>query len=297
MMTETSNLWRVEILATDESVNTFEEALNFFCETVCWFTTDIDGVWRVEGFSQNEPNRSRLTFAFDAVANELAIPVPKIQIAPVAPRDWVADSLRMFPPTKVGRFFVYGSYFHETIPFGLIPILLNPGRAFGSGEHPTTKGCLLAISDLARKQSFKNLIDMGCGSGILSIALAKALRTSVYAFDVDSNAVLVAKENIRHNGVAPLVHASHSDGYDSIKVKNTAPYDLIISNILANPLCKMAKNLNQISGDTSKNSCVVVLSGFLDCDTNRVYAAHYVHGFRLLRAYHIQGWCTLVLRR
>lgn len=296
-MTETVNWWCVVISATDKSVNAFEEAINPFCETVCWFATDSEGEWRVEGFSQNKPDRTKLTSALSVVAKVFAITIPEISIAPVAPRDWVADSLRMFPPTKAGRFFIYGSHYHKPIPFGLIPILLNPGRAFGSGDHATTKGCLLAISDLAGKQKFKNPIDMGCGSGILSIALAKAWRIPVYAFDVDANAVLVAKENTRYNGVGPLVHVGHSSGYGSTKVKNTAPYDLIVSNILANPLCKMAKNMNQISRGISKDSCIAILAGFLDCDSNRVYAAHYAHGFRLVRSYHIQGWCTLVLKR
>ena len=138
---------------------------------------------------------------------------------------------------------------------------------------------------------------MGCGSGILSIALAKAWRVPVQAFDVDTNAVLVAKENIRRNGVAPLVRARRSNGYGSPEVKQAAPYDLIVSNILANPLCQMAKNMSRTSRNISMGGCVVILAGFLDCDVNRVYAAHYAQGFRLMRSYHIKGWCTIVLKR
>jgi len=296
-MTETANLWRIVILVTNDSVNSFEEALNPFCEAIVWFETDIEGEWRVEGLCQTKPDATKLTTALGVVAGVFSTTVPEILIAPVAPRDWVADSLKLLSPTNSGRFFIYGSHYSKPLPVGLIPIQLNPGRAFGSGDHATTMGCLLAISDLAGRQKFKKPIDMGCGSGILSIAIAKVWRVPVQAFDVDVNAVLVASENIRRNGVAPLVRVSRSNAYGSPKVRNAAPYDLIVSNILANPLCQMAKNMSRISRSSSMGGCVVVLAGFLDHDANRVYAAHYAHKFHLVRSYHIQGWCTLVLKR
>ncbi len=296
-MIKTANLWRVVILATAESVNAFEEALNPFCEAISRFATDSEGEWRVEGLSQSKPDGAILANALCGVAGVFSITIPEILIVPVAPRDWVADNLKMFPTTNVGRFFIYGSHYHKPLPTGLISIQLNPGRAFGSGDHATTMGCLLAISDLAGKKKFKRPIDMGCGSGILSIALAKAWRVPVHSFDVDANAVLVAKENIRRNGVAPLVRVSRSNSYGSFVVKKAAPYDLVVSNILANPLCQLAKNMSHVSRNISMGGCVAVLAGFLDCDANRVYAAHYAQRFRLVRSYHIQGWCTLVLKR
>ena len=290
-------MWRVVISTTNKSVNAFEEALNPFCEAVFWHPTDIYGEWQVEGFAKSKPNRVKLANALGVVADVFSLPVPDIFITPVASRNWLADSLKLFPPINAGRFFIYGSNYHRPVPFGLIPVLMNPGRAFGAGSHATTLGCLLAISDMVGKKKYYKPIDMGCGSGILSIALAKAWRVTVYGFDVDVNAVLVAKENIRRNGVLKLVRASCSNSYGSSKVKNNAPYDLVVSNILANPLCQMAKTMSQITRNISMGGCVVVLSGFLDCDARRVYAAHYAFGFRMVRSYHIQGWCTLVLER
>jgi len=296
-MIETANLWRVVFFVANDSVNAFEEALTPFCEAILWLETDKEGEWRVEGLCQSKPDATTIAAALGVVAGVFSISPPEIFIAPVAPRDWVADSLRLFSPIYAGRFFICGSHYFKSLPFGLIAIRLNPGRAFGSGDHATTMGCLLAISDLAGKQKFKKPVDMGCGSGILSIALAKAWRVPVQAFDVDVNAVLVANENIRRNLVAPLVRACHSNAYSSRKVNKTAPYDLVISNILANPLCQMAKSMSRVSKNITMGGCVVVLAGFLDRDANRVYAAHYAHGFRLVRSYHIQGWCTLVLER
>jgi ribosomal protein L11 methyltransferase len=297
MMNNPADLWRVEIGATAESVNAFESALDPFCEAISWFATDSEGAWRIEGFTERKPEAAALAAALSVVAGEFSIAVPEVTVIPVAPRDWVADSLRMFPPTDAGRFFIYGTHFDTPLPAGRVAICLNPGRAFGSGEHATTMGCLLALSDLADRRNFHKPLDMGCGSGILAIAIAKAWAKPVQAMDLDINAVLVARENIRRNGVGPLVRVSRSNGYQSRAVKQNAPYDLIVSNILANPLCKMAKKVGENSTSTALGGGIVILGGFLEIDANRVYAAYFRQGFRLMRSYNIKGWRTLVLRR
>lgn len=296
-MTVKDNLWRVEVAATAESVNAFEEALDPFCEALSWFATDSEGVWRIEGFTQTKPEGAALAQALSVVAKNFDIPVPEVLILPVAPRDWVAESLKMFPPTDAGRFFIYGTHFETSPPFGRIPILLNPGRAFGSGDHATTMGCLLALSDMIGHQHFTRPLDMGCGSGILSIAIAKAWHVPVRAVDIDIHSVLVAKENVRRNGVAPLVLPLRSNGYTSPKVTRRGGYDLIVSNILANPLCRMAKQMSQTLRQPEQGGGIAVLAGFIERDANRVYAAYFRQGFRLLKSYHIKGWCTLVLER
>jgi len=297
MINNPGDLWRVEVAASAESVNAFEQALDPFCEAISWFATDSEGEWRIEGFTQHKPEGAALAAAMSVVAGEFSIPVPEVTVIPVTPRDWVADSLRMFPPTDAGKFFIYGTHYDMTLPSGRIPICLNPGRAFGSGEHATTMGCLLALSDFVGRRRFRNPLDMGCGSGILAIAIAKAWAQPVRAMDVDINAVLVARENVRRNGVMPLVRVSRSNGYHSPGVKQNGPYDLIVSNILANPLCQMAKKVGANVRSASKGGGIVILGGFLEADANRVYAAYYRQGFRLLRSYHIKGWRTLVLQR
>jgi ribosomal protein L11 methyltransferase len=296
-MKKSAGLWRVEVAATAESVNAFEQALDPFCEAISWFATDSEGEWRIEGFTESKPDGADLAAALSVVAKEFSIAVPEVSVIPVEKRDWVADSLRMFPPTDAGRYFIYGTHYDTPPPPGRLAILLNPGRAFGSGEHATTMGCLLALSDLIGIKKFTNPLDMGCGSGILSIAIAKAWRVAVRAVDIETNSVIVARDNIRRNGVPGLVRASRSNGYGSPEVIQGGPYDLVVSNILANPLCRMAKGLGRVSRRASAGGGVVILAGFLECDANRVYAAHYRQGFRLIRSYHINGWRTLVLQR
>jgi len=296
-MNKPAGLWRVEVAASAESVNAFESALDPFCEALSWFATDTEGEWRIEGFTEHKPEGAALAAAMSVVAGEFSLPVPEVTVIPVAPRDWVADSLRLFPPTDAGKFFIYGTHYDMTLPTGRIPICLNPGRAFGSGEHATTMGCLLALSDLVGRRKFRRPLDMGCGSGILAIAIAKAWVSPVQGMDLDINAVLVARENVRRNGVLPLVRVSRSNGYQSRGVKKHGPYDLIVSNILANPLCKMAEKVGENSRTASMGGGIVILGGFLEVDANRVYAAYFRQGFRLMRSYNIKGWRTLVLRR
>lgn len=297
MSNKDQNLWRIEVAATSQSVNAFEQALDPFCEAISWFVTDTDGHWRIEGFTQVKPQGAALAAALSVVAGEFSIAVPEVTVIPVVSRDWVVESLRMFPPINAGRFFIYGTHYDTALPNGRIPICLNPGRAFGSGEHASTMGCLLALSDFAGKRKFIKPLDMGCGSGILSIAMAKTWRLPVLAMDVDINAVLVARENARRNGVMALVRTGQGNAYQSPLVRKNGPYDLIVSNILANPLCNMAKQLSQNLRTPAQGGGIVILGGFLEADANRVYAAHYRHGLRLLRSYRIDGWRTLVLRR
>lgn len=292
-MSKDTNLWRIEVATTGTTVNAFEEALDPFCGAISWYATDNEQEWRIEGFTEKKPDPESLAQAMSAVAEALSVIVPEVSVVPVAPRDWVADSLRMFPPTDAGRYFIYGTHYVTPPPVGRIGICLNPGRAFGSGEHATTKGCLLAFDELARSLRFSNVLDMGCGSGILSIAMAKTWTAQVTAADVDVNCVLVSKNNIHNNAAARQVRVVRSNGYASPVIAANGPYGLIVSNILANPLCRFAVDL----GRHLDKGGIAVLAGFIEEDANRVRAAHQRQGLRLLRSYKIDGWVTLVLER
>lgn len=290
-------IWRVELFTFDYCVNAFEEALDPFCDSITWFETNKDGRWCIEGISLNEPDEPNVFRALDVVATEFNISMPDVVISTMEQRDWIADGLKSTKRIFIGRFLIHGTNNNLPKPISHTPILLNPGRAFGSGEHESTMGCLFAINDLAKKKKFKKPLDMGCGSGILSIAIAKTWHIGVRSCDVDYKAVLATQNNSRQNCVHPMVRSSLSNGYISRLIKKFAPYDLIVCNIFANALCEMAKSLRQVSGKYFDRNAIVVLSGFLDRDLNRVYWAHHVQGFKLIRTYHIKGWCTVVLKR
>lgn len=207
-------------------------------------------------------------------------------------RDWLADNQLAFPPLAIGRFFVHGSHYRGRVPAGRIGILIDAATAFGTGEHASTRGCLLALDDLARRRRFRHPLDIGTGTGILAIAAARRLHRRVRASDIDAAAVAVARRNTRRNGVAGLVRLCAAPGYRGRALRGQH-YDLVLSNILARPLALMARDLRRTLAPGGR----AVLSGLLARQEEIVLAAHRGLGITLERRYRIDGWSTLVLSR
>jgi ribosomal protein L11 methyltransferase len=209
-------------------------------------------------------------------------------------RDWLAENRRAFPALRIGRFLVHGSHWPGAGnggAVGAIAIEIDAATAFGTGEHPSTRGCLLALDGLARRRRFKRPLDIGTGSGILAIAAAKRLRRAVLASDVDCGAVRVASHHVRRNGLAGRVRVVCAPGYRS-RALHRAKYDLIFANILARPLALMARDLARaiVPGG------VAILAGLLKRQEALVLAAHRAQGLALERRIVIDGWSTLILR-
>ena len=164
-----------------------------------------------------------------------------VKVAPVAAADWLARTAEGFPAQPIGRFWVHGSHIAGPPPAGTLPIRLDAGLAFGSGEHASTQGCLLALERLASRRRFRRILDLGCGSGILAIAAARLWPARVIAADNDPVAVGVARANALSNGVGHRIRALASEGYRNPLVRAGGPYELIVANILADPLCELAR--------------------------------------------------------
>ena len=209
----------------------------------------------------------------------------------LATRDWLAENQLDFPPMRVGRFFIHGSHHRGRVPSGAIGILVDAATAFGTGEHPSTRGCLMALDRLSRRRRFRHPLDIGTGTGILSIAAAKLLHRRVLASDIDRGAVRVARHNLARNGVARLVRLRRAQGYRDRAIRNSR-YDLVLSNILARPLALMARDLSR----TLRPGGHAVLSGLLRRQEPIVLAPHRGRGIVLERRLVIDGWSTLVLR-
>jgi len=217
-----------------------------------------------------------------------------LQAEKLPEKDWLRHVHDNFPPVTAGRFFIYGSHYEGEKPDNLVPLCIDAATAFGSGEHETTKGCLMAFDRLAEKHHFKNGLDMGCGSGILAIGMVKiwpGIRAT--AIDIDPESIIVTERHAAMNGAAELISMQAGDGYAAPLARQNAPYDLIGANILAGPLIDMAGDLN----DVLLPGGFCVLSGLLARQEQDVTAAHTALGLVLVDKIEIGDWRALVLQK
>ena len=205
--------------------------------------------------------------------------------------DWIKLSQEGLPPVRAGRFFVYGAHDAGTVPPGVIPIRIEAGMAFGTGHHETTSLCLGALSDLSKRRRYENVLDLGCGTGLLAIGAAKLWRKRVIASDIDPTAVEITRENAAANGESTLIHAITADGLASPALAAKAPYDLIIANILASPLTQLAPS---IAHSLSKGGALI-LSGLLTWQENLVLSFYRPFGLILRETRRDGPWTALVL--
>ena len=221
---------------------------------------------------------------------EKGLPLPEIIAAPLPQEDWVGAVHRDFPPLTIGRFYIYGSHIQETPPAGLFPLRIDAATAFGSGQHESTEGCLKALSFLAAQRSFASPLDMGCGSGILALAMARLWGVRVLACDNDPEAVRVTFENAKMNSLDPFIEAQVSEGFSALKNRT---FDIITANILAGPLCQMAGDV----GRALTPGGFIVLAGLLNRQAEDVIDAYRSIGIKLVDQLLIGDWSTLIMRK
>ncbi|MDX8459515.1 50S ribosomal protein L11 methyltransferase [Mesorhizobium humile] len=207
--------------------------------------------------------------------------------------DWVSRSLEGLKPVRAGRFFVHGSHDRAKRHSGDLAIEIEAGLAFGTGHHGTTAGCLEVLEQVVLRERPRNALDLGTGSAVLAIALAKLAHIPVLATDIDPVAVRVAAANARLNHVKALVETVTAPGFHHPIFARRAPFDLIVANILARPLMRLAPQMaNHIRLGGS-----LVLSGILDRQRDAVISAYVGQSFRHVRTLHREGWVTIHLKR
>jgi ribosomal protein L11 methyltransferase len=214
-----------------------------------------------------------------------------ITVATLPDQDWIKLSKEGLPPVRAGRFFVYGAHDAGQVPHGVIAMKIEAGLAFGTGHHETTALCLAVLSELARKRSFRNVLDLGCGTGLLAIGAAKLWKRTVLASDIDPVAVEVTIDNARANGVAPLVRAITADGLTNPILAGSAPYDLLIANILAGPLTQLAPAIVKALAP----GAILVLSGLLRNQEGLVTS--FYRDLRFVGRRRAGPWSALVLEK
>lgn len=276
------------------AVPAFEAALQTVCATVGLFRDEASDTWRVEGVREAGAGDDELAGALALAAAVSGIEAPTLHAAPVEAEGWLARTAESFPEQPIGRrFLIRPTHLPDPRTHGRIVLRLDAGLAFGSGEHASTRGCLLALERVAaRRRRPRRILDLGTGSGILALAAAKLLRRPVLATDIEPWSVRVAAENARLNREGRLVSARLADGWRHRAVR-AGRYDLVFANILARPLCAMARDLaaRLTPGGTA------ILAGLLGAQARMVLAAHRRQGLALETRHDVGPWTTLVVRR
>ncbi len=251
-------------------------------------TDESRSLWRVEAYYEtlDEDALAGALMAAGFGANEMrAEPLPEV--------NWVEESLKGLAPVRAGRFFIHGSHDRMMRPAAGISIEIDAGVAFGTGHHGTTQGCLLALEHVGRLARPRSVLDVGTGSGVLAIAAARLWRVPVVASDIDAAAIAVARANARRNGAGPFIRLVTAPGVRHALVRRCAPYDLVLANILAGPLRRMAGDICARVG----RGGWLVLSGLLLRQEAMLEAACGARGMRLARRIRMGEWSTLILRR
>lgn len=207
--------------------------------------------------------------------------------------DWVAKSLEGLQPVRAGRFLVHGSHDRDKRRSGDLAVEIEAGLAFGTGHHGTTAGCLEMIESVVRRERPGNALDLGTGSGVLAIALAKLAHVPILATDIDPVATKVAYENAKLNLVSHHIETRTAPGFHDPVFARRGPFDLIVANILAKPLMRMAPDMARFV----RTGGSIVLSGILERQRNAVLAAYVGQEFRHVRTLWREGWVTLHLKR
>ena len=254
------------------------------------FVDPTRGCWQVDAYFAEEPApESILGWIGDLLAPGVA---PSIDAVPE--ENWVAVSQAALPPVEAGRFLVHGSHDRDRVGRRRYGIEIDAGEAFGTAHHATTQGCLAALDRLARSHRFGRILDLGCGSGVLAIAASRLWPAArIVATDIDPVSIVVARENARLNGAERRLRLAVAAGLDHGAIRASRPFDLIVANILAGPLIRLAPALAR----GIRPGGLVVLSGLLGEQVREVVGAYRLSGFDVASVTLRHNWATLVMRQ
>lgn len=288
--------WKVEVVVPAAAGDTIAEMLEKHAGAVSLFPDQSGGAVRISGYTATEPDEPALKTDLETASRAAGIAAPEVDVVWLPAIDWAAVNRESFAPLCVGGVWIRDSYHDEPAPAGAVTIVVDAATAFGTGHHATTQGCLIALDRFTGRPRLLPpgpVLDLGCGTGILGMAAAKRLRRRVVASDIDPVAVAMARYNVKTNGLGSLVQPICSRGYDAHTIRRAGPYALILANILARPLARMAPECARQLG----RGGYAVLSGILTSQERPVIAAHRQQGLILAARTRIDGWSTLVVRR
>ena len=280
----------------------FEEIINdILDETVLGISTSEKSsqtiesqpqdIWLIEAYLSEDPNIVDITevLAKAATLKSLVI-LDSVNIEEIEDQDWVSIYQSSLKPFEIGRFFISSKIHQDLCPAEKNGIYIEASRAFGTGDHATTSGCIEALEKLAHMK-FNNIIDVGTGTGILSFA-AKHLwpESRVVACDIEEVAVEIAREGASFNGLNIEIYQNLSDEILNDKYKGQK-FDLIISNILAGPLTQLAFEMRSFASDNA----YIILAGFLNTQQEEVRSCFESYGFKVCSLLQKDSWVILTM--
>lgn len=284
-------LWQLEVTTDKDTAFSLIEWLSDECLASSIFEDqDDNSKWIVKGTFASNPDADEISLLVKTVANGNEYLVNLHELPEI---DWLAENRKSFAPLEIAGFYIYGSLIEEPIWGQDIPLKIDASTAFGTGNHGTTHGCLAALQQLqSRGFAPKNPLDIGCGTGILALAIAKLFKQSVTATDMDQDAVDKTVYNARENNVQDLVNSFKAEGLDHPKFLNQA-FDLIVANILAGPLMDIANDVKNVLAPGG----YLILSGILDTQAQAVKECYIDTHLELVSELPIDEWVTIVFKK
>ncbi|MBN8828543.1 MAG: 50S ribosomal protein L11 methyltransferase [Sphingobacteriia bacterium] len=292
-----SKISKLSILTKFKYVELLSDFLEFYEASTSAYEVDItthvdpypEDKWQVEAYFFDLKEKQEVIEGTKNYINELKIEAEILNFEEVPDIDWVSEVQKNIPPIIIPPFVISSEEMNDNRE--KYHIKISAGRAFGTGSHETTAACIEALSKLIENNTFKNILDIGTGSGILAIAASKIFNSNITATDLDNVAIEVAKENFKLNNISNI-KAFACDGFKDAQIKHNK-YDLVFANILAQPLIDMAEDAANVLADDG----YIILSGFLLNQEKMVFEKYSYFGLKLFDRIINGDWVCLILQK
>ncbi len=278
--------WQLTRKLDEDKIPAYEEMLDNLTPSIDISRNQDTGEWILNAFFDEEQAKASIISCV-SIADKISGIKNGADITPIYEDDWNEKAKHSFPPIEIGKFFLHS--FDEQTPQNMVGLKIPAGLAFGTGEHPTTAGCLTLYESLIKQNTFKNGLDMGAGSGILAMAAAKVQNTKFLAVDIHKESVETCIDNMQTNNVTNKVSCIHGDGFNTKEVQEKQPFDLIFANILMQPLLDMANDFVSVMQEGG----VAILSGFLTEQEDEILKRYTSLGLKNTARFEMNNWVAL----
>ena len=253
------------------------------------FQYDASGeTWEVGGYFDRDPSGHTLSMMLSAFGTD------NVAVAPMTRADWSLKLQRQMKAARSGRFTVHGPFDAGDAPPSSIRICMESVLAFGVGHHPTTRGVLVALTQMAKRGlGARRVLDIGVGTGALSIGAARLWRPRCMATDIDPAAVAAVHVNARASGAGPLIRALETAHVTGPAIAANAPYDLVLANIRPQPLRRLAPEIARLTEPGGR----IVLSGMREVERSPVERVFEGWGMKVRERLKFNEWRVLMLDR